>query len=79
MATAAYYGGQYDLAENSYKEALTERPDFQQALFDYGVFLLEAKKDYANAIRMWQTALDYEPNGPNADQLKQLISKVKNM
>lgn len=76
MATAAFYSGQNDLAEKSYKEALTERPDFTQALFNYGVFLSEIKKDYATAIQMWQTALNKDPNGPNADQLKQLIAKA---
>lgn len=77
MATAAYYSGQYDLAEKSYKEALTENPDFQQALFNYGVFLSETKNDYSTAIRMWQTILDKEPNGPNADQVRQLITQTK--
>jgi len=78
MATAAFYGGQNDLADRSFKEALTETPDFSQALFNYGVFLSEVKKDYPSAIRMWQTVLDKVPNGPNADQLKQLISQAKN-
>ncbi|MHB8076778.1 tetratricopeptide repeat protein [Desulfosporosinus fructosivorans] len=77
MATAAFYSGQNDLAEKSFNEALIENPDFQQALFNYGVFLLETKKDYSSAIRMWQTILDKEPNGPNADQVRQLITQAK--
>lgn len=77
MATAAFYSGQYDLAEKSFKEALIQNPDFQSALFNYGVFLSETKKDYSTAIRMWQTILDKDPNGPNADQLKQLITQAK--
>lgn len=77
MATAAFYSGQYDLAEKSFKEALIENPDFQQALFNYGVFLIETKNDYSTAIRMWQTILDKEPNGSNADQVRQLITQAK--
>ena len=77
MATAAFYSRQNDLAEKSYKEALTQRPDFTQAAFNYGVFLTEIKKDYATAIQVWQNALDREPNGPNADRLKQLIPQTK--
>jgi len=77
MATAAFYSGQDDLAEKSFKEALIEDPDFQPALFNYGVFLSEIKKDYSTAIHMWQTILDKEPNGPNADQLRQLITQTK--
>jgi len=77
MATAAFYSGQNDLAEKSFKEALVERPDFTQAMFNYGVFLSEIKKDYSTAILVWQNALDKEPNGPNADRLKQLIPQAK--
>lgn len=79
MATAAFYSGQNDLAEKSYKDALTQNPEFQQALFNYGVFLSSVKKDYSTAIRVWQTALDKEPNGLNADRLKQLIPETKDM
>lgn len=79
MATAAFYGGQNDVADASFKQALADRPDFQQALFNYGVFLSNAKQDYPTAISMWQTALDKEPNGANADRLKQLISQTKTM
>lgn len=67
----------YDLAEKSYQEALKLNPNFQQALFDYGIFLYQIKKDYSTAIRLWQTALDKDPNGPNAGQLKNLISQAK--
>lgn len=77
MATAAFYSKQSDLAEKSFKEALIQRPDFTQAAFNYGVFLSEIKKDYSTAIRVWQNALDKEPNGPNADRLKQLIPQTK--
>jgi len=77
MATAAFYSGQSDLAEKSFKEALIQRPDFTQAMFNYGVFLSEIRKDYAAAIRVWQNALDKEPNGPNAARLKQLIPQAK--
>ncbi|WP_407312727.1 tetratricopeptide repeat protein [Desulfosporosinus sp. SB140] len=77
MATAAFYSGQNDLAEKSFQKAINENPDFQQALFNYGVYLFQIKKDYTSAIRLWQTALDKDPNGPNADEIKQLIAKAK--
>lgn len=77
MATAAFYSEQYDLAEKSYKEALAKSPNFTQAYFNYGVFLLEVKKDASAAISLWQTALDKEPTGPNADRLKQIITQTK--
>lgn len=65
--------------KKAFKEALSQKPDFQQAMFNYGVFLSEVKKDYSTAIRVWQTALDKEPNGPNADRLRQLIPQAKDI
>ena len=35
------------------------------------------QKDYSAAISVWQNALDKEPNGPNAERLKQLIPQTK--
>lgn len=64
----------YDSASAAQKNAPNEvHEDY------YGVFLSDVRKDYPTAIRMWQTALDKNPNGSNADQLKQLISQTKNM
>lgn len=77
MATAAFYSGQNDLAEKSYQEAIKQNPNFQQALFNYGVYQYQIKKDNASAIRLWQSALDKDPNGPNAAEIKQLIAKAK--
>lgn len=65
-----------DNSDYSSFKNLTQNPEFQQALFNYGVFLSSVKKDYSTAIRVWQTALDKEPNGPNADRLKQLIPEA---
>ncbi|HWQ88449.1 MAG TPA: tetratricopeptide repeat protein [Desulfitobacteriaceae bacterium] len=77
LATAAFYGGQYDLADQTFREALALQPDFEQALFYYGVFLSEVKQDYAAAIELWQKAVDNNPTGPNADWLKQYIAQTK--
>lgn len=79
MATAAFYGEQSDLADKTFKEALALQPDFEQALFNYGVFLSEVKQDYPAAISIWQKALDKNPKGPNADKFQQLITQTKGM
>ncbi len=79
MATAAFYGEQSDLADKTFKEALALQPDFEQALFNYGVFLTEVKQDYPTAISMWQKALDKNPKGPNAEKFNQLITQVKGL
>lgn len=77
MATVAYYSGQYDLAEKSYQKALSINPAFAPALNNYGIFLYEIKKDKTSAIRLWQTALNQDPSGPNADVLKKMINQAK--
>ena len=77
LATAAFYGEQYDLADQTFKQALAVQPDFEQALFYYGVFLSEVKQDYAAAIELWQKALNNNPAGPNADWLKQYIAQTQ--
>ncbi|WP_088227584.1 hypothetical protein [Desulfosporosinus sp. FKB] len=77
MATAAFYSGQNELADMSYQKAIHENPDFQQALFNYGVFTYQIKKNYAAAIQLWQTALAKDPNGPNVDEIKKLIAEAK--
>ncbi|MGC7873203.1 tetratricopeptide repeat protein [Desulfosporosinus sp. SYSU MS00001] len=77
MATAAFYSGQNELADKSFQKAIHENPDFQQALFNYGVFTYQIKKNYAAAIQLWQTALAKDPNGPNADEIKKLITEAK--
>ncbi len=79
MATAAFYGEQSDLADKTFKEALALQPDFEQALFNYGVFLSQVKQDYPAAISMWQKALDKNLTGTNAGRLKQIIDQTKSI
>ncbi|WP_088186460.1 tetratricopeptide repeat protein [Desulfosporosinus sp. FKA] len=77
MATAAFYSGQLDLAEKSYQKALSINPNFSPALFNYGIYLYQIKKDNSSAIRMWQTVLNQDPNGPYSEQLRTMISQAK--
>ncbi|MGE4271814.1 MAG: tetratricopeptide repeat protein [Desulfitobacterium sp.] len=60
MATAAFYGGQDDLAEQTFKEALELDPKFLNGLFNYGIFLMYAKEDFGAAIAQWEKALTIE-------------------
>lgn len=79
LAVAAFYGEQSELAEKTFKEALALQPDYEQALFYYGIFLSEVRQNYSAAIGMWQKALDNNPTGPNADLLKQYIAQAESM
>lgn len=78
MATAAFYGGENEVAENTFKQALAEKPDFLNALLNYGVFLMSAKNDYMGAIAQWNTALTTSNPSPNdTERLKGLISTAQ--
>lgn len=78
MATAAFYGGEVDLADQTFKLALAEKPDFLNALLNYGVFLMNAKNDYMGAIAQWNTALS-TPNlsADDKDRLNSFISMAQ--
>ncbi|KLU59175.1 tetratricopeptide repeat protein [Peptococcaceae bacterium CEB3] len=79
LATAALYAGQNSLAEKSYQEALAQKPDSFDVLYSYGLFLAQAKQDYAGALKLWQKALAEEPGNANAAQLRKLIVQVEGL
>lgn len=76
-ATAAYYAGDNSLAEEYFQKALSINPDYLNGLVNYGLFLVYAKNDVDQAIALWQQAVDRNPDGTNADFLKELIAQMK--
>ena len=77
MATAAFYSGDNDLAEKTYQEALALKPDSYNALGNYGIFLSQAKKDWAGALTQWQKAQTLAQNSTEKDRMKNLISQAE--
>lgn len=77
MATAAFYGGKDEVADDAFKKATAAYPDFYQAHYNYGIYLFHVKQDYNDALAEWNKALQLKPTGPEADRLKQLISGVQ--
>ena len=77
MATSAFYSGDYDLAEKSYNEALVIKPDFINALFNYGIFLSQAKQDWAGAINQWQKALPLTQNSSEKETIEEMIRQAQ--
>jgi len=77
MATAAFYSGDYDLAEKSYNEAIVLKPDFINALFNYGIFLSQAKQDWAGALIQWQKALPLARNDKEKDEIQAMINQAQ--
>ncbi|MEA4903193.1 tetratricopeptide repeat protein [Desulfitobacterium sp.] len=74
MATAAFYSGDNTLAESTFQHVLAIKPDFYNALVNYGIFLIEAKSDYIGAIEEFNKALNTNPPPESAQQLNNLIS-----
>ncbi|MDR3542979.1 MAG: hypothetical protein P4L69_18760 [Desulfosporosinus sp.] len=77
MATAAFKSGDNDLAEKSFNEALAIKPDFINALINYGIFLSEAKQDWTGALNQWQKALPLAQNSSDKAQIQAMISEAQ--
>lgn len=77
MATAAFYSGDYDLAEKTFNEALALKPDSLTALFNYGIFLSQAKQDWAGALNQWQKALPLTQDSSEKETIEALISQAQ--
>lgn len=57
--------GKRDFALRKAEEAVQKRPDDKFANYNYGTMLLEMK-DYPNAVKYFEKALDIDPNYENA-------------
>ncbi len=77
MATSAFYSGNYDLADKSFKEALVIQPDFINALINYGIFLSQAKQDWAGAINQWKKALPLAQKSTDKEQIQAMINQAE--
>ncbi|MHB8073514.1 tetratricopeptide repeat protein [Desulfosporosinus fructosivorans] len=77
MATSAFYSENYDLADKSFKEALAIQPNFINALINYGIFLSQAKQDWAGALNQWQKALPLAQKSSDKEQIHAMISQAE--
>ncbi|MZP29592.1 hypothetical protein GTO91_07720 [Heliobacterium undosum] len=78
-ATAAFYGDLIDDAEKNFKVAIEKDPRHLNARYNYGIFLIQARKDPAAAKAQWQKALDANPPAKEAESLKELIQVADSM
>jgi len=77
MATSAFYSGDYDLADKSFTEALAVKPDFSNALINYGIFLSQAKQDWSGALNLWQKALPLAQKNSDKEQIQAMIAQAQ--
>jgi tetratricopeptide (TPR) repeat protein len=77
LASAYKHLGQPDRAISELQTVLKQNPDHETALYNYGVILLNDKKDRAGAIRQWETLIKKHPASPKAEGLKQKIAELR--
>ncbi|QGG48934.1 tetratricopeptide repeat protein [Heliorestis convoluta] len=74
MATAAFYSGISDLAEENFQIAMEKDPQHVIAPLNYGIFLIEVRQDYEKARDVWTKAQSLNPTKEQADFLKELVA-----
>ena len=79
MGTCYRNAGKPDIAVKEYRKAIEYDPRHLHAHQNLGVVLAYDLKDYAQAVKEFETALAIAPNAPAAEQLKQEIQKLKAM
>jgi tetratricopeptide (TPR) repeat protein len=77
MATIAWRADRNDLAEENFKKAIEQNPNFFQSRLNFGNFYAYAKQDYAAAIVQWEEALKIAPNPQAISQLENSINDAK--
>ena len=75
-ASSLFYLGDADGALQQYGKVLDKSPKNDIALFNSGMIRYKAKKDFAGAIKSWQTLLKDYPNHPQREKVQSLIDKV---
>jgi len=77
LATCLHYLGQHDKALELIDRVLSENANFEQALFNKGVILLEGKKDKQGAAAAWEALLGIRPDLPQRSQLEERIRQLR--
>lgn len=78
MGTAYWYMGDADRAIAEFNQALLARPDNANTLFNLGLVTLQGKHDAAGAIADWKKLLAANPDYPQSQQVRQMISQAEN-
>ena len=76
LAQAAYYSGDIALAEQTYKELVSQYSDAAWGFVLYGWFLYEAKKDYEGAIEQLQKAMLLTEDDAEKEQFQSIFDYV---
>jgi len=77
LGTAYRNTGMTDRALAEYRTALEHDPGHLTARYNTGVVYASNKKNYKEAIRIWEELLKIAPNYPEAEQMKSMIMTLK--
>lgn len=77
LATALYYSGRVDDALTQLDKSLAADPAHGQTLFNIGIIRRDGKKDPKGAAEAWERLLRVQPNYPDADRVKTMLSELK--
>ncbi len=79
MGTCYRNIGKPDIAVKEYRKALEFNPQHLNGNRNLGVVLAYDLRDYAQAVKAFEKALEIAPNAPDAEQLRQEVRKLKAM
>lgn len=77
LATCYYNTGQNERALKELDQVLAKKPDFNQALYNYGVIKYFGMNDSQAAITAWEKLIASNPQYPGAAQVKENLVKLK--
>jgi cytochrome c-type biogenesis protein CcmH/NrfG len=77
LASSLYYSGDVDGALRELQDALKEKPNDVNALFNLGMIRYKGKDDSAGAIAAWQQLLKTHPDLDRKQAVEQLIAEAQ--
>lgn len=77
LGTALWYSGRPDEALAQYAKSLKASPTHPQTLFNKGIVERDGKRDFAAAVKTWETLLATNPSYPNAAAVRSMIADLK--
>jgi tetratricopeptide (TPR) repeat protein len=76
LATSYYNLKDVDSALRELKTVLSQAPDHEAALYNFGLILWKYKQDKPGAIQAWETLLKTHPNYPKAAEVRKQIDEM---
>lgn len=77
MGTAYFYSGNADRALAEFDKSLSHRPNHGQTLFNMGIVKWQGKHDAKGAIAAWEKLLQTNPDYPEKEKVRELMSHAQ--